>query len=117
MINVEGEEEHTKTEAKHPAEKMVQSRVTQVMWVVSTSRGRKTSHEVGQAGWGVPLEDWTTICGWHFVRKNVRVQITTHQAASKFTRCQKCKKGREVRDGVNRAREWAHEIGDAVEVK
>ena len=87
------------------------------MWVISTSRGRKTSHAVGQAGWGLTLEDWTTICGWHFARKNVKVQITTQEKAVKFPMCMKCKKGQEARDGVNRAREWAHSISDAVEVK
>ena len=117
VINLEREELKAKTETKDLDGKALQSHKTKVMWVVSTYRGRKTSHEVGQAGWGLPLEDWTTICGWHFARKNVKVQITTHQAAAKFTMCQKCKKGRDMRDGVNRAREWAHTIGDAVEVK
>ena len=117
VINLEKDEEKANAKTSDPAEKTIQSQVTQVMWVVSTHRGRQMSHEVGQAGWGLPLEDWSTICGWHFARRNVKVQITTHQNASKFKRCQKCKKGREMRDGVNRAREWAHEIGEAVEVK
>ena len=87
------------------------------MWAISEYRGRKISHEVGQCGWGIALEEWTTLCGWHFAKRNVRVQITTKENARKHPQCLKCKKGRKMRDGVNRAREWAHEIGEAVETK
>ena len=38
------------------------------LFVVSTSAKGKMRHTVANAGWGIPLDKWTTTCGWPFVR-------------------------------------------------
>eukprot|EP00438_Fugacium_kawagutii_P030047 Skav201343 [mRNA] locus=scaffold1389:351053:352966:+ [translate_table: standard] len=79
----------------------------QKVWAISRQRGKVVAHNLGQAAWGIPLEDWTTICGWHFAKRNVKVELTKTYKKN-FTHCEKCKKIMEERDGVKRAREWAH---------
>ena len=41
-------------------------------------RGRRgnVSNRVGKASWGLPISEWTTLCGWHFAKANAKVELT-----------------------------------------
>ena len=79
--------------------------------LMAVSRVRKeiTAHRVGQASWGIKLDEWTTICGWRFARRNVKVELT-RLIPKQAKNCSKCEKIWSERDGVRGAREWAHQL-------
>ena len=79
------------------------------VFALSKSRGKWTKHLVGQAAWGIPLDNWSTVCGWNFARKNVKVELT-QKPTREAVPCKKCFKLMEGRDGVKGAREWAPEM-------
>ena len=101
--------EHSESPQKSPTKikPLVPEGAHERVFAVSKSRSNWTRHTVGQAAWGIPLDNWTTLCGWNFARKNVKVELTKHP--SRLTRpCKKCQKLEMERDGVRGAREWAH---------
>ena len=79
------------------------------IFAISTARGKRTRHIVGQAAWGIPLDNWATVCGWNFARRNVKVELT-RELSEKSSPCKKCAKIEAERDGVRGAREWAHQM-------
>ena len=79
------------------------------IFAVSNTRGKWVKHLVGQAAWGIPLDNWSTLCGWQFARRNVKVELTKRPCRSAVP-CKKCFKQQEERDGVRKAREWAQEL-------
>ena len=46
------------------------------LWAISNSRSGKLMHLVRQASWSLPLQDWSTGCGWKFARRHVKVELT-----------------------------------------
>ena len=79
------------------------------LWAVSRSRDKLTIHKVKEASWNIPLNEWKTVCGWHFARHNVKVELTRCPSAS-ASLCCKCDRLGEMRDEVSWAREWAHQL-------
>jgi hypothetical protein len=79
------------------------------IYAISRSRGGWTKHIVGKAAWGIPLDSWSTICGWNFARRNVKVELTQNPSKN-ATECKKCSKFFIERDGVKGAREWAQHM-------
>ena len=75
------------------------SRSNKPLWAISSSRGGKVAHRVGRASWGMPVSEWTTICGWHFAGANSRVELTRFKEFS-IRSCQKCKGLFSLRDNV-----------------
>ena len=70
------------------------------LWAISFSRGSKMAHRVQKASWGLPLDDWATVCGWKFATSTARVELTR---VKPFTTkcCTKCSTSYLVRDKVN----------------
>ena len=81
----------------------------ETLWALSTSRGQPLLHKVREASWNIPLSEWKTMCGWHFARHNVKVELTKRPPESAKL-CTKCNKIADMRDEVKRAREWAHHV-------
>lgn len=75
-------------------------------WAISLARRQKTAHRIGEASWDIQLDEWATICGWHFARKNVKVSIAA-KVPTQIAKCRKCEEIWALRDGVLKAREWA----------
>ena len=77
------------------------------LWIVSKGRDKALVHSIGKAAWNVPLDEWSTVCGWAFARRNVKVQITKWKPRG-TPECKKCLEIKYLRDGVRAAKEWAH---------
>ena len=101
--------EEDSPEKKMEHKPLVHDEEKEPVYAVSKSRGTSTKHLVGQAAWGIPLDSWTTACGWNFARKNIKVELTKKPSLM-AKKCKKCFKLREERDKVMRAREWAQEM-------
>ena len=69
------------------------------LWAISSGRGGKIARRVGRASWGMPVSEWTTLCGWHFAGANTRVELTRFKEFS-IRGCQKCKGLFSLRDNV-----------------
>ena len=70
-----------------------------VLWAISKGRSGKLRHVVKQASWNLPLQEWSTSCGWKFAKRNVKVELTrnpNHQ----IKQCGKCQEFEELRDRV-----------------
>ena len=105
VINVE-EDLEKKDDPIVPKEAMVRgpeiksaAKSNKPLWAISSSRGSKIAHRVGRASWGMPVSEWTTICGWHFKGANNRVELTRFKEFSIRT-CQKCRGLYSLRDNV-----------------
>lgn len=96
VVNVE--EEDAPVTVKGPAIK-AQGPNKKPLWAVSISSRGKVAHRVGKASWGMPIAEWTTMCGWHFARNNARVELTRFKELH-INCCQKCKGLHTLRDGV-----------------
>ena len=66
------------------------------LWAISFSRGNKMAHRVQKASWGLPLEDWATVCGWKFAASAAKVELTRVKPFST-----KCSTSHLVRDKVS----------------
>ena len=44
---------------------------------------------MNRASWGIALEEWSTACGWHFARANVKVELTKFKVTGP-KECMKC---------------------------
>eukprot|EP00435_Cladocopium_sp_Y103_P010334 s4293_g2.t1 len=99
-------QEKSSEEAPNP---ITNDETKEPVYAISRSRGKVIKHVVGQAAWGIPLDNWATLCGWSFARRNVKVELTRKPTKTAVL-CLKCRKIRDERDGVSGAREWAHNI-------
>ena len=75
---------------KSPGQELLVSELPKKLWVASTaySSRERVWHQVEGASWNVPIETWTSICGWPFSRNSSKVVLQ-----SQLTLCQrKCKK-------------------------
>lgn len=70
----------------------------QKLWAISRSSSGRTRHWVNRASWGIPLEDWSTACGWHFARVNVKVELTKFKVTGpkECVKCANILKGRDT---------------------
>ena len=71
----------------------------QKLWAISRNRQGRVRHWVSCASWSIPLEDWSTACGWHFARHNVKVELTKFKVNGP-RECRKCKLIEKERDKV-----------------
>ena len=69
-------------------------------WAISPGRGGPTAHRIKTAGWDVPLDEWITLCGWAFARRNVKVTLADKKPFE-AKQCIKCKEISILRDDVN----------------
>eukprot|EP00438_Fugacium_kawagutii_P026844 Skav231909 [mRNA] locus=scaffold344:6429:8240:+ [translate_table: standard] len=69
------------------------------LWAVSISSRGKVAHCLMRAAWGLSIDRWTTVCGWHFARNNVKVELTRSKE-TQIPVCRKCKALKEGRDKV-----------------
>ena len=84
--------------------KVVVTSLPKKLWVASTaySSRERVWHQVEDAGWDVPIEAWTSICGWPFSRNSSKV-ILNSQLTVAQRKCKKCIKrtcGGASEDGV-----------------
>ena len=84
--------------------KVVVTSLPKKLWVASTaySSRERVWHQVEDAGWDVPIEAWTSICGWPFSRNSSKV-ILNSQLTVAQRKCKKCLKrtcGGASEDGV-----------------
>ena len=79
------------------------------LWILSKARGKAVAHHIGQASWNIPLDEWSTRCGWTFAKRNVKVSITKWKPKD-GQECKKCLELKFLRDGVKGARELAHKM-------
>lgn len=70
------------------------------LWAISNSRSGKLMHLVRQASWSLPLQDWSTGCGWKFARRNVKVELTRFPSFN-VRKCSKCQEMEQLRDKVS----------------
>ena len=72
---------------------VVVSEVPKKLWVASTaySSRERVWHQVEDAGWDVPIESWTSICGWPFSRNSSKVMLNSQLNFSQ-RKCKKCLK-------------------------
>ena len=71
----------------------------QKLWAISRNRQGRVRHWVSCASWSIPLEEWSTACGWHFARHNVKVELTKFKVNGP-RECRKCKLIEKERDKV-----------------
>ncbi len=71
----------------------------QKLWAISRNRQGRVRHWVSCASWSLPLEEWSTACGWHFARHNVKVELTKFKVNGP-RECRKCKVIEKERDKV-----------------
>ena len=83
----------------------------QKLWAISRNRQGRVRHWVSSASWNIPLEEWSTACGWHFARHNVKVELTKFKVNGP-RECKKCKTFEKERDKVKGG--W--DLAQAVEV-
>ena len=84
---------------------VVVSELPKKLWVASTaySSRERVWHQVEDAGWDVPIESWTSICGWPFSRNSSKVMLNSQLSLSQ-RKCKKC---------LKRACGGAREMGSA----
>ena len=70
------------------------------LWALSKGRSGRLLHVVKQASWNLPLQDWSTSCGWKFAKRNVKVELTRNPDET-TRRCEKCEELEKLRDKVN----------------
>ena len=70
-----------------------------MLWAVSKGRSGKLRHIVKQASWNLPLQEWSTSCGWKFAKRNVKVELT-RKPNHQIKQCGKCQELEELRDKV-----------------
>ena len=70
------------------------------LWVASNNyKKNKSWHPVKIASWQLPLEDWSTCCGWYFARHSANVSFLTNLGFN-HSKCSKCKEWQSTRDSV-----------------
>ena len=70
------------------------------LWAMSSTRSGKLMHLVKQASWSLPLQEWSTSCGWKFARRNVKVELTRYPGFN-VRKCSKCQEMEQLRDKVS----------------
>ena len=98
FVEVAQAEKKRKVEITSGAE-VVKPVEKQKLWAISRSRQGRVRHWVASASWSMPLEDWSTACGWHFARHNVKVELTKFKVKGP-RECLKCKAIEKERDKV-----------------
>lgn len=95
-----------------PATEMIKKpeRTDQKLWAISRNSRGRVRHLVACASWGIPLENWSTTCGWHFARHNVKVELTKFKVNGP-RECLKCKTIEKERDKVKGGWELAQTVG------
>ena len=75
------------------------------LWVASTAYGSRERvwHQVEEAGWDVPIETWTSVCGWPFSRNSSKVILNSQLTIAQ----RKCKKCLRRTCGTAKEDEWA----------
>ena len=76
---------------KSPGEELVVSQLPKKLWVASTaySSRERVWHQVEGASWNVPIETWTSVCGWPFSRNSSKVALQSQLTLSQ-RKCKKC---------------------------
>ena len=71
--------------------KVVVTTLPKKLWVASTAYNSRERvwHQVEDAGWDVPIESWTSVCGWPFSRNSSKV-ILNSQLTVAQRKCKKC---------------------------
>ena len=84
---------------------VVVSELPKKLWVASTAYNSRERvwHQVEDAGWDVPIENWTSICGWPFSRNSSKVMLNSQLTFSQ-RKCKRC---------LKRACGVAMEVGNA----
>ena len=74
---------------KSLGEELLITQLPRKLWVASTAYNSRERvwHEVEGASWDVPIEPWTSVCGWPFSRNSSKVALQ-----SQLTICQRKRK-------------------------
>eukprot|EP00435_Cladocopium_sp_Y103_P018097 s565_g4.t1 len=99
---------HVQDEGDVPSLKEIVKPRTQKLWVASSDgrRGKKTWHQVTNAGWQIPMASWHTACGWNFTRNPEKVLLSASLLFNQ-TQCRKCGEVMKTRDRVKEGRSLA----------
>lgn len=89
----------TSLEKTQDQDMMMSERNRNPLWAISRSRTEKLLHVVKQASWNLPLQEWSTGCGWKFARRNVKVELTRYPSST-TRKCSKCQEMEQLRDKV-----------------
>ena len=104
---------HTEDKPRGPEETVKRSEVT--LWVASNNyRKNKTWHYVKLAGWQMPLDEWSTSCGWNFANCSANVSFLTGNLFN-LPKCAKCKEWLSTRDEVKEGKPMACAISNSLE--
>ena len=78
---------------KKPGVELVVTQLPKRLWVASTAyhSQERVWHEVEGASWDVPIETWSSICGWPFSRHSSKVALQS-QLTWNQRKCKKCLK-------------------------
>ena len=78
---------------KKPGVELVVTQLPKRLWVASTAyhSRERVWHEVEGASWDVPIETWSSICGWPFSRHSSKVALQS-QLTWNQRKCKKCLK-------------------------
>eukprot|EP00435_Cladocopium_sp_Y103_P023526 s2312_g5.t1 len=99
---------HVQDEGEGPSLTELVKPRAQKLWVASADgrRGKKTWHQVTNAGWQIPMASWNTACGWNFTRNPEKVLLSASLLFNQ-AQCKKCCEVRKTRDRVMEGRSLA----------
>ena len=72
-------------EGKNLGKDLVVTQLPKKLWVASTAYNSRERvwHEVEGASWDVPMESWSSVCGWPFSRNSSKVALQSQLTLSK----------------------------------
>ena len=78
---------------KCPGKELVVTELPKRLWVSSTpyNSRERVWHEVEGASWDIPIEAWTSVCGWPFSRNSAKVALQSQLSLTQ-RKCKKCLK-------------------------
>ena len=90
-----------KTVTEQPTSTLVKLEQKAVMWVAANGYKAKERvwHRVSAAGWNMPMNKWTTACGWCFTERSANVSLAYNLPFS-TKKCKKCGEARKACDKV-----------------
>ena len=76
-----------------PGKELVVTELPKRLWVSSTAYNSRERvwHEVEGASWDIPIETWTSVCGWPFSRNSSKVALQSQLSLTQ-RKCKKCQK-------------------------
>ena len=76
---------------KNLGKELVVTQLPKKLWVASTAHNSRERvwREVEGASWDVPIETWTSVCGWPFSSHSSKVALQSQPSLNQ-RKCKKC---------------------------